>query len=171
MIGSLDGAGVPSPTEWLALKTILKFNRVDRRPSLREIAEQMGLRAVSAARVRVLRLAELGLVTYERVGSHGHAAARSIRLTQAGYEAFAEYNAWWAAGILLGKREVQLTDEQYHKVLASNVPLSAFHLRAEGEYTIVVFRNWVERDFWAGEMMGVLGFRDGEGKIRVKECE
>ena len=153
---------VPSPMDWQTLQVIYKFQQGEQLPTLREIAQALGLRAVSAARVHVLRLGELGLVTHLRVGKRRYSAARTLRVTAKGKAALERYAAWMGSGLVCGKREVRLTDAQYRKLKHSDVPLSSFRQRAEGRYTIVVFGNWRERDYWAGEMLTVLGEKNGK---------
>lgn len=74
-----------TPENILALAAIDSFTRRSGSgPTMRQLAAVMRLKAHSAARHHVVRLGELELITFERVGRTRQIAARTIRLTPAG---------------------------------------------------------------------------------------
>lgn len=69
----------------LALRAIEAYTRCHGSgPTLRQLAQELRLRAHSAARHHVLRLGELELITYELTGRKGQIAARTMKLTEDG---------------------------------------------------------------------------------------
>ena len=159
----------PSPADWQTLQVIYDFQCEHAYPTLREIATKMNLRAVSAVRLHLLKLAELELVTYRRVGTRRHMAARTIRLTPKGMAAVAQRRASGTELLYVGTREIRLTNAQYAALQDSDVSPEHLPLRTEGEYTIVTLRNWREREYWGKEILDALGFRDENGKAREKD--
>ena len=76
------GLDFPTPRNWKALAAIDKYLReYDMAPTLLELADEIGIAAISGARRHVVQLEERGLIRFQRRGGHLKIAARSIRLT------------------------------------------------------------------------------------------
>lgn len=146
--------------DWRTLEVVAEFEKGALRPTLREVTARMGLHAVSAARRHMMRLEEVGLVTFQRVGPRKFLAARSIRLTDTGVARLERARVLAASGIYVGSCEVRLTDNQYRVLKESEVPVELFPRRPVGRYLVLEFQNWVEREFWAEQIFEVLGIKN-----------
>ncbi len=74
-----------TPENLLALAAIDTFARHrGSGPTLRQLAEIMKLKAHSASRRHVLRLEELALVSFDRVGRSRQISTRTLKLTATG---------------------------------------------------------------------------------------
>jgi DNA-binding transcriptional ArsR family regulator len=141
-----------------ALSRAIERNRVS--PTLEELAEAMGLRSKSAVQRHVIRLGELGLVSFLRTGRR-HVAAHSVQLTEAGRRALFKYEARRTSPIFHGTRELALTAGELGLARAVDVPVDAFLCRTEPDRVILRCTDAAERDFWADVILDALAEKGG----------
>lgn len=144
----------PSPRSWDALIAIESFlGKYEMAPTYRELANELGIRAVSAARRHVELLTELGLLTTRKTGRKGQMAARSIRLTEEGRKVLAKHRAMWGSGIFRGQTQLVLTDKQLERARGAGVPVESFEWSEYKGRKVLWCRNWRERDFWGEKIL------------------
>ena len=98
-----DFFNVPTKQQLAALATIEELS--ERRgvaPTMSELAGGLGLAAKSGAHYYVFELACKGLVTFERTGRLGHAAARTLRLTDKGRRVLTLWQQLRSSGAVRG---------------------------------------------------------------------
>lgn len=159
----------PPPRGWAALSIIEEcLQDYEMAPTMKELAEYMGLRAVSAARRYVVMLEELGYVGTRRTGRRKHIAARSIRLTEKGCALLEQHRKARSSGLIEGANALVLRKRELKLARAAGVPVDSFRqelLEGGGGAVRLYFKDWRERDYWVEQLMEVLGIKGEEVKL------
>lgn len=131
-------------------------------PTLREVADGLGVASHTTAQHHVHKLLDSGLLTCDWIGDRKQLASRTLRLTTAGLSALALWDRIRAARLLLGERELALDAQGLAAARRTDLPLHLLSHRVEQGRTIICFENRYERDQWAWHIAKELPERDAQ---------
>ncbi len=125
-------------------------------PTLKEIADATGLKAISAVQRYVQSLADQGMVTFDREGVSHRMAARTLRVTVKGQRALLRFEHLPKSSLVRGERELVLNARAIAAAKRIRMPITVFNQYDESNHLVLVFQDRPERDYWAASVLEAL---------------